>query len=459
MDLLKSKRSLIYFSQAQAPMSLAPSKTRVRFAPSPTGFFHIGSARTALFNWLYARHTGGTFILRIEDTDEARNTPEALRVLLEGMRWLGLDWDEGPETGGPCGPYFQSQRGQIYKDYLALLQKTGRVYEKEGALYFRVSGQTQHIPDLIRGDVYREEEKDFIIIRSNGTPVFHFVNVVDDIAMGITHIIRGEDHLSNTSKHVELFHAFGRTPPLFAHIPLILKTEGSGKMSKRDQGSLIGDYQKRHFSPQALRNYLCLLGWSPKDDKEILSLDEMIAAFKLEDVNKNNARFDEKKLSHINSLYLRQTPPALFKQEAKAVLLQAGLISKDTDLGYAEAVAELCQEKLKALDELPGFSYFFFKEDYPIDPQAEAKLSQKQDVNGRLRESLECFKALDTYDASSLEQGLKSLAEAHTLPISQYMTSLRLALSGKDVGPAFYPLLCLLGKEKVIQRLEAFLAQ
>lgn len=438
-------------------MSLAPSKTRVRFAPSPTGFFHIGSARTALFNWLYARHTGGTFILRIEDTDEARNTQEALEVLLEGMRWLGLDWDEGPEVGGPCGPYFQSQRGQMYKDYLEILKKTGRVYEKEGALYFRVSGQAQHIQDLIRGDVYREEEKDFIIIRSNGTPVFHFVNVVDDIAMGITHIIRGEDHLSNTSKHVELFHSFGHPPPLFAHIPLILKTEGPGKMSKRDKGSLIGDYQKRHFSPQALRNYLCLLGWSPKDDKEILSLDEMIAAFQLEDVNKNNARFDEKKLSHINSLYLRQTPPALFKQEAKAVLLQSGLMSEETDLGYAEAVAELCQEKLKALDELPGFAYFFFKEDYPIDAQAQAKLAQKQDVKARLRESLELLKHLETYEPPTLETALKGLAEAKQAPLAQYMTSLRLALSGKDVGPAFYPLLSLLGKDRVIQRLERYL--
>lgn len=438
-------------------MSLVPSKTRVRFAPSPTGFFHIGNARTALFNWLYARHTGGTFILRIEDTDEARNTQEALEVLLEGMRWLGLDWDEGPNVGGPCGPYFQSQRGQIYKDYLALLQKTGRVYEQEGALFFKISGQAQHIQDLIRGDVYREEEKDFIIIRSNGTPVFHFVNVVDDIAMGITHIIRGEDHLSNTSKHVELFHAFGRTPPLFAHIPLILKTEGSGKMSKRDQGSLIGDYQKRHFSPQALRNYLCLLGWSPKDNQEILSLEKMIAAFQLEDVNKNNARFDEKKLSHINSLYLRQTPLTIFQQEATSVLLQAGLIAPDTETSYTEAVLELCQEKLKALEELPNFAYFFFKEDYPIDPQAEAKLSQKQDVKARLTESLELLKHLDLYQPSDLETALKALAEAKQVPLVQYMTSLRLALSGKDVGPAFYPLLSLLGKEKVSQRLERYL--
>lgn len=438
-------------------MSLPSSKPRVRFAPSPTGFFHIGSARTALFNWLYARHTRGTFILRIEDTDEARNTPEALQVLLDGMRWLGLDWDEGPEVEGPCGPYFQSQRAPIYKAYLEKLQKTGRVYEKDGALHFKISDKPQHIQDVIRGDVYRQEEKDFIIIRSNGTPVFHFVNVVDDIDMKITHIIRGEDHLSNTSKHIELFNAFGVTPPVFAHIPLILKTEGSGKMSKRDQGSLVGDYQKRHFSPQALRNYLCLLGWSPKEDKEILSLDEMIQAFELNQVNKNNARFDEKKLSHINSLYLRQTPVDAFKEAAKTVLLESGLIDATSNSSYAEAVAQLCQEKLKSLDELASFAYYFFREDYPIDPQAQAKLGQKQDVTARLRETLECFKALDTYEAASLEAALKSLAQSHAVPIAQYMTSIRLAVSGKDVGPAFYPLLCLLGKEKVIQRLERYL--
>jgi glutamyl/glutaminyl-tRNA synthetase len=205
------------------------SQVRVRFAPSPTGFFHIGSARTALFNWLYARHTQGVFILRIEDTDKERNSDEFLRVIYDSLRWLGLDWDEGPGVGGGAGPYRQSERSAIYQEYLAQLRRTGRTYEKDGATYFRISGESQIIEDAIRGRVERTEEKDFVIVRSDGNPVFHLVNVVDDIAMRVTHVIRGEDHLSNTSKHTELFRAFGAPLPVFAHIPLILKQNGPEK--------------------------------------------------------------------------------------------------------------------------------------------------------------------------------------------------------------------------------------
>ena len=249
------------------------SQVRVRFAPSPTGFFHIGSARTALFNWLYARHTGGVFILRVEDTDQTRNSEEFLNLIYDSLRWLGLNWDEGPGVGGAFGPYRQSERGEIYRDYLGRLKASGRTYEKDGALLFRISGQPQVIEDAIRGRVERTEEKDFVIVRSDGNPVFHFVNVVDDIAMKVTHVIRGEDHLSNTSKHTELFKAFGAPIPIYAHIPLILKQNGPGKMSKRDQGALIEDYQRRGFLPEALVNFLCLLGWSPKDDREKLPMD------------------------------------------------------------------------------------------------------------------------------------------------------------------------------------------
>ncbi|MBI3884348.1 MAG: glutamate--tRNA ligase, partial [Opitutae bacterium] len=262
---------------------------RVRFAPSPTGFFHIGSARTALFNWLYARHTGGTFILRIEDTDQARNSEEFLQLIYNSLTWLGMDWDEGPNANGVgergnFGPYRQSQRGAIYRQYQQKLLDNGRAYEKDGAIWFKQLGERyevfdEHrkktvtkvknekvvINDLIRGRVERVEDEDFVIIRSDGNPVFHFVNVVDDIAMQVSHIIRGEDHLSNTSKHVLLYEGLGAPAPAFAHIPLILKSPemGQGKMSKRDQGALIEEYQRRHFLPEALVNYLSLLGWNP----------------------------------------------------------------------------------------------------------------------------------------------------------------------------------------------------
>src|ERR1017187_4703958 len=284
----------------QQSVSPSMSQVRVRFAPSPTGFFHIGSARTALFNWLYARHTGGVFILRVEDTDQARNSEEFLNLIYNSLRWLGLNWDEGPQVGGGAGPYLQSERAAVYAEFLGRLKASGRTYEKDGALFFKISGEPQVIEDAIRGRVERTEEKDFVIVRSDGKPVFHFVNVVDDISMRVSHVIRGEDHLSNTSKHTELFKAFGEQIPIYAHIPLILKQNGPGKMSKRDQGALVDEYQKRGFLPQSLVNFLCLLGWSPKDDREKLPLEEVVRLFDLPGVNQSNARFDEKKLAHMN---------------------------------------------------------------------------------------------------------------------------------------------------------------
>jgi glutamyl-tRNA synthetase len=287
------------------------SQVRVRFAPSPTGFFHIGSARTALFNWLYARHTGGKFILRIEDTDKERNREEYLRLIYDSLTWLGLDWDEGPNPDGigergAHGPYRQSQREAVYEEYKRRLLDAGRAYEKEGAVWFRLEGERYRvfddhrkkevekvktppvvIDDRIRGRVERVEDEDFVIFRSDGNPVFHFVNVVDDITMGVTHIIRGEDHLSNTSKHVRLYEGFGAAPPAFAHIPLILKSPemGQGKMSKRDKGALVEEYRQRHFLPEAVVNYLALLGWNPGGDREKLPLAEIVRLFDLPGVN------------------------------------------------------------------------------------------------------------------------------------------------------------------------------
>ncbi|KXU35794.1 glutamate--tRNA ligase [Cephaloticoccus primus] len=317
------------------------SQVRVRFAPSPTGFFHIGSARTALFNWLYARHTGGRFILRIEDTDKARNSEAFLNVIYESLRWLGMDWDEGPQVGGDYGPYRQSERGAIYAEYVERLRAAGRVYERDGALWFKLLGERYEefdahrkktvtkvrgapaiIDDAIRGRVERTEDEDFVVVRSDGSPVFHLVNVVDDITMGITHVIRGEDHLSNTSKHVELFNAFGAPLPQFAHIPLILKQQGPGKMSKRDQGALIEEYQQRGYLPQALVNFLSLLGWNPSDDREKMPLAEIIRLFDLAQVNQSNARFDDKKLAHMNMLYLLELPADDFVSRARDYFVQ-----------------------------------------------------------------------------------------------------------------------------------------
>jgi glutamyl/glutaminyl-tRNA synthetase len=332
------------------------SKVRVRFAPSPTGFFHIGSARTALFNWLYARHTGGVFILRVEDTDKSRNSDDFLRVIYDSLRWLGLDWDEGPGIGGAYGPYRQSERAEVYREYLERLKASGRTYEKDGALLFRISGEPQVIEDAIRGRVERTEEKDFVIVRSDGNPVFHLVNVVDDIAMQVTHVIRGEDHLSNTSKHTELFKALGAPLPTYAHIPLILKQNGPGKMSKRDQGALIEEYQKRGFIPAALVNFLCLLGWSPKDDREILPIAEVVRLFDLPGINQSNARFDEKKLAHMNMVYIHAMEPEKCFEFVRDFLASrnffAGAPPPDA---YLREVVALCQPKVRAVEDIPGF--------------------------------------------------------------------------------------------------------
>ncbi|MDR1435831.1 MAG: glutamate--tRNA ligase [Puniceicoccales bacterium] len=431
---------------------------RVRFAPSPTGFFHIGGARTALFNWLYARHCGGTFVLRIEDTDRERDSEEALRVLLDGMRWLGLDWDEGPEIGGPHAPYAQSKRSDIYGEYLRKLQNGGHCYEKDGAIWFRVSGKPSQIDDEIRGKIQRLEEKDFVIFRSDGSPVFHFVNVVDDIAMEISHVIRGEDHLSNSSKHVELFRALGHNPPHFAHIPLILKTNGPGKMSKRDSGALIEDYCRRNYIPEAVRNYLCLLGWSPKGDREILPIDEIIAIFDLPEINKNNARFDEKKLAHINGEYLRNMPFGDFYCRAAPILRAAGLLTDSHGETYAKSVLRLCQEKLRELDELPNFCAYFFSESFPKNADALAKFKAADGAIVRVREFLNAIKneGVGQWNASSIEQLVKSLAAATGRKTGDYIHAVRYAISGQSVGPGFYGMLEILGGNCTVSRLKSF---
>jgi glutamyl/glutaminyl-tRNA synthetase len=435
------------------------SQVRVRFAPSPTGFFHIGSARTALFNWLYARHTGGVFILRVEDTDQTRNSDEFLRLIYDSLRWLGLDWDEGPGVGGALGPYRQSERAPIYREYLERLKASGRTYEKDGALLFRISGEPQVIEDAIRGRVERTEEKDFVIVRSDGNPVFHLVNVVDDIAMQVTHVIRGEDHLSNTSKHSELFKAFGAPLPVYAHIPLILKQNGPGKMSKRDQGALIEDYRKRGFVPEALVNFLCLLGWSPKEDREKLPIEEIIRLFDLPGINQSNARFDEKKLAHMNMVYLHEMEPGRCFTFARDYLASTTFLAwAAAGEDYLREVILLCQPKIRAIEDLPGFIGYFFSEEFNIDPKAREKVFAKGDPKARLRELLAALPAADFSSDAALEALVQGLAATHSAGTGDYIHPARLAISGTGVGPSFYGLLRVLGRERVSSRIERFLA-
>jgi glutamyl-tRNA synthetase len=435
------------------------SQVRVRFAPSPTGFFHIGSARTALFNWLYARHTGGAFILRIEDTDRERNSEAFLNVIYDSLIWLGLGWDEGPRVGGAHGPYRQSERAAIYQAYREKLRAAGRIYEKDGATYFKISGEPQVIDDAIRGRVERTEEKDFVVFRSDGNPVFHFVNVVDDIAMEVTHVIRGEDHLSNTSKHTELFKALGAPLPVYAHIPLILKQNGPGKMSKRDQGALIEEYQRRGFLPEALVNFLCLLGWNPKDGREKMPIEDVIRLFDLPGINQSNARFDEKKLAHMNMAYLLELPADRFAALAREYLQRHGATAAlQADAAYFRDVMLLSQPKIKAVEELPAYTAWFFTEDYPTDPKVRDKVMGKGDPKARLRELAAALAAADFSSAAALEEVIKATAARNGLGFGDYQAPARLAVSGTGVGPNLTGLFRVLGRERVLRRIERFLA-
>ncbi len=452
--------------------------TRVRFAPSPTGFFHIGSARTALFNWLYARHSGGSFILRIEDTDAARNTEQALTVLIDGMRWLGLDWDEGPESGGEYGPYFQSERRAIHDAYIDRLREVDRIYEKDGALWFRLEGERHTvyddfrkkevekvrsapivIEDAVRGRVEKELDEDFVIVRASGDPVFHFVNVVDDITMGITHVIRGEDHLSNTPKHAALFDALGAPRPVFAHIPLILKSDGPGKMSKRDRGALIEEYQRRHFLPAAVRNYLCLLGWSPKDDREKMAPEELIERFDLDGINRGNARFDEQKLVHLNGAYLRELPLETYAWMARPVLHDAGIVDDETPEDDVQSVLEICRGKVNLLEDLPGYADYFFRDDYAFDSAAEKRVFKKGDPLADLERVYRTLEKLDDFSAESLERTFAGLAESAGVKPFAYFPVTRFAVSGRAGGPDFYAMLRVLGKERTLGRIRRVLKE
>ena len=442
----------------------------MRFAPSPTGFLHIGGARTALFNWLYARHTGGTFILRIEDTDAARNTQEAVEVILNGLRWLGLDWDEGPVSGdangpskGDCGPYFQSQRKENYRRRVETLLSRGLAYEQEGAVKFKMSREPILIPDLVVGDVRREltdreqVDPDFVIVRSDGQPVFHLVNVVDDLEMNVTHVIRGEDHLSNTAKHIALFRAFGVEPPSYAHIPLILNIDGT-KMSKRDKGASLMTYGEEGYLPAALVNYLCLLGWSPKNNREKMALAEVVEAFDLPQVLRHNARFDLTKLIWLNGEYVRELGDERLYELSTEALTRAGLDLAKYPAEYVRAALETCKGKFKLFGELPAYAGFYFKDEIEYDPVAAQKDFTPEN-KPRLAKLREALAKLEPFDADPIGNTLKAVAQELGVKAGVLVHPTRLACCGNTAGPSLYHLLAILGKERALQRIDRGLAR
>ncbi len=431
---------------------------RTRFAPSPTGYLHVGGARTALFNWLFARNQGGTFVLRVEDTDEARNTDEAKQAIFDGMDWLGLDWDEGPRKGGNSGPYFQSQRKAIYDAWFEKLVAAGRVHEDGGAWRFRFERKPVTMHDLVCGEVtidYRDESNtpDMVVKRSDGSYVFHFVNVVDDLEMRITHVIRGEDHLMNTPKHLQLIEAFGGTAPQYAHIPLILNPDGS-KMSKRDVGAAVGDYPRRGFLPSAVANFIALLGWSSKTDEEIFPPGELIGRFSLENVNRSPARFDFEKCKWVNQQHLLKSGVAEFAAAAKPFVEAAGLRVP----WNFEAVAAAVKEKVRLLEEVPAAVDFLLKDEYPFDADAVAKVRGNPKAKELMESLAAAFPAVEHWTADDAKSALNTVATAAGVKPGQLMFPLRVALSGRAHGPDVGDMLGLLGRERCAARVSAFAA-
>ena len=351
------------------------------------------------------------------------------------------------------------------------MHDSGRTYRKDGAVYFRLEGERyleydpylkaevekvraapQVFVDAVRGQVRRAEEKDFVLVRSSGEPVFHLVNVVDDIAMGITHVIRGEDHLSNTAKHCELFKALGAPLPQFVHLPMILNNKGPGKMSKRGDGVHLEDYSRRHFLPSALVNFLALLGWNPKDDSEIMSPDRLLEKFDLDGIQKGNARFDEKKLAHVNTEHLRRLPREEFMQRSLSVLQGAGL--DVSDLTYSRAVLDLCRDKVRSLDDLPAYVTYFFSDSYPVDEKASRRLMKREDSLPKLQQALACLQSIGEWTEAGLEEGFANLARSHRQkkPFAWFPVT-RFAVSGRAGGPDLLPMLTLLGPHRTLTRL------
>ena len=477
----------------------------VRFAPSPTGYLHVGGARTALFNFLFARHHHGTFILRIEDTDQKRYQPEALAEIFTSLKWLGLNWDEGPESGGERGPYFQSQRTELYRRHAEELLAAGKAYRcfcteerlaamrevQEKAKMAQGSGYDRHcrtlpaaeaaallaagtphvvrlkVPDdravvfndMIRGAITTQSAQldDLVLLKSDGFPTYHLANVVDDHLMGITHVLRGDEWIASTPKHILIYEACGWQPPLFAHMPVILAADG-GKLSKRRGAASVLDYQRNGTLPQALVNFLALLGWAPGDDREIMAMDELIAAFSLERVNPKSAVFDETKLDWMNGQYLQQLSDEVLLPEVLSLWKQAGILVSDnaSDRLYAQKVIGLFKERSKKIAEIAEKGRYFYCDPAEYEAQA-ARKHFKAETAPLLKTLAEKISALETFDRDALEGLYQSLAEAMGLSTGKLIHPTRLAVSGVSFGPGLYEMLELLGRKTVLRRMLAAL--
>ena len=478
---------------------------RVRFAPSPTGYLHVGGARTALYNWLLARHYGGAFILRIEDTDQSRYQPEALDDLLTGLRWLGLDWDEGPEVGGDYGPYFQSQRIDIYQEYAKRLVDEGYAYycycsperlaqmrkmqratgmpqgydrhcrdltAKQRAEYasqgivpvvrFKtpLEGTTSYV-DVIRGPstVDNRTLDDLVLLKSDGFPTYHLANVVDDHLMEITHIMRGDEWLPSVPRHVLLYQAFGWEPPVYAHLPIILSPTGKGKMSKRkttgpggqEYAVMVHDFRKKGYLPEAMINFLALVGWGYDDKTEIFSREELIQCFTLEGINKSPASFSYDKLEWLNGVYIRSLSGDDLAACLMPVLSDAGF---NPDPDTVRQLVPLVQERLKRLGDVVGLADFFFADEIAHDPATLVGKKMTLEASmAALEKAIATLESLSDFGEQTLETALRALANDLGLKAGQLFGIIRLAVTGKKVSPPLFGTLHVLGRERTLARM------
>jgi len=429
---------------------------RVRFAPSPTGYLHVGGARTALFNWLFARRHGGTFVLRIEDTDTERSSWDMVAGIVDGLRWLGLDWDEGPDVGGPHAPYFQSQRLEKYREHAQALVRDGKAYTDEGAIRFRVpSGQTR-FDDLVHGPVKFENEhiENFVILRSDGHPTYHLSVVVDDIDMAITHVVRGDDHVSNTPKQVLLYEAFGKPIPQFAHVPLIMGPDKK-RLSKRHGATSVMEYPRLGYIPEAMVNFLALLGWNPGGDREVFSGDELASLFTLEGISGGNAVFNPDKLDWFNQQHIGRLPAATLLERIEPRLREAGLwreTLQTTEAPWIASVLELLKPRVKKLDQLVDELRPFLVDEPDLDPAAAAK-HLGADVRPLLVELADGVDADPAADAAGIETRLRSLAELRHTKAAALIHATRVSVTGRAVSAGLFDVLVLLGPARVSRRL------
>jgi len=423
---------------------------RVRFAPSPTGNLHIGGARTALFNWLFTRSKGGKFILRIEDTDRLRSKKEFVDEILESLTWLGLSWDE------VC---FQSERFDLYREYAKKLLVAGLAYEEatEGkgvATIFKVTPQKIKVNDLIRGEIEFDAStiKDQVLIKSDGTPTYNFACVVDDATMNITHVIRGDDHISNTPKQVLMYEALKLPLPNFAHLPLILGMEG-GRLSKRTGATAISDYRKMGYLAGALVNYLLLLSWSLGDNREIISLNEAVKLFDIKNVNKTAATFDLKKLDWMNNQYLKSEDSAQLAEQIIPLLKEKGYLAEDSfDRNYINSLVKLFQPRLTVVNEFTDWADFFFVDELSIDPKAEEKYLSR-DFSKEFTAFNQRLDNLDKFEIDTIEATFRDMVQELGIEAKILIHPIRVALTGKTIGPGLFEVIYYLGRERTKERL------